>query len=524
MLLLAGLLLGLASLVRDNLILLAPLLALWLIVDLRVRPRLDAGRLQEAAVRVGCFTAGVLIAVLPVTARNGFVSGDWVLLTSGGGEVFYIGNNSQADGTYAPPAFVRASSGVEHEDFRREAARRLGHAVTRREASDYWLGEGIRWITAHPLDYAILLGRKVLVFLNGYEQPDNQSFDHHRIFVPLLARLPTWTALLPLAAAGAVLSLPAWRDLLPLYLIGGGYAATVMLFFNFGRFRMPLVPILLVLAGEAIVEIPAILVRRRSLARAGPALAAAAAAGLAALLPIGNDALHRGQSDAELAALMAQAGRWDEAAALSRSGIDLLESVYTGAGGHLAAGGHGVAPPGDRSRPELSPSYYDVLSDAYVTAARVANARKEAAARLDWLSIATAAAPDAESGFDALVEYGEALLDGGRAGEALAPLLRARSVDPNDLRLALLYAQALHRSGRLHEAIDAVEKALDANPGVGPLDLADANYGLGLIYRDLGDLPRMKFHLRETLKENPNHPRAAWIREVVEKADSTESR
>src|SRR5262245_29810757 len=76
MLLGAGALLGAASLVRDNLILLAPMLALWLALDPLVRRTLDSGRIREAAVRVALFAAGTTLAVLPVTIRNRVVSGE----------------------------------------------------------------------------------------------------------------------------------------------------------------------------------------------------------------------------------------------------------------------------------------------------------------------------------------------------------------------------------------------------------------------------------------------------------------
>jgi 4-amino-4-deoxy-L-arabinose transferase-like glycosyltransferase len=524
LLLLAGLLLGLASLSRDNLILLAPLIALWLVVDLFVRSPLASGRFGEAAVRVACFGAGVAAAILPVTLRNYAVSGEVVLLTAGGGEVFYIGNNPEADGKYSPPPFVRATSGVEHEDFRTEAAARLGHPVTRREASSYWLGQGLRWISGHPLDEAILLSRKFLIFLNAYELPDNQNFYHHRLFVPLLRRLPTWALLLPLAAAGAALSLGAWRDILPLHVIALGYTASVMLFFNFARFRLPLVPILMVFAGEAIVEIPPLLARRRLTATTLAHLGAAAVALVVALLPPGNDALHVGQSEIQLADLLSKASRASEALESCEKGLSLLESIYTDGGGKLMAGGHGVAALPDLARPRLAVSFYGILMQGYEVRSRIARAQKDEEAALIWLGRAVEAAPDADLGFDALTGYGEALLDQGRVEESLAPLGRARGVEPNDLRLALLYAEALHRSGRPRDALQVVESTLDANPHPSPLDLADANYGLGLIYRDLGDVARMKFHFRETLSHNPRHPRAAWIRQVLDAEDSPVTR
>ncbi len=519
---LAGLLLGLAALTRDNLILLAPLVALWLAADVWIRGDLKAGRIREAAARVLFFAAGVAAAILPVALRNYAVSGEPVLLTSGGGEVFYIGNNPDADGKYSPPPFVSATSGVEHEDFRREAEHRAGRRLTRREASQYWLREGLRWIASEPGEYARLLGAKILIFLNAYELPDNQNLDHHRVFVPFLRFLPTFALLLPLACAGAVLSMRRWRDLLPLYVIAGGYILTVMLFFNFARFRMPLVPVLLAFAGEAFIEFPGHLVSREGRLRALLAAGGAALCAVIALLPPGHDAAHRGQSESQLADLFLRGGRLREAEERSRAGIALLESVYAEAGGKPGPQGEGVAPPGHPGRPRLGNSYYGVLMEAYAGRARIARASGDPREALRWSGLAVAAAPGPEIGFPALVLHGSLLMEAGRVSEAMDPLRAARTVHPDDLRLALLYAQGLHRLGRPGEALRIVERALDANPAATPLELADANYGLGLIHRDLGDLPRMRFHLREALAKNPAHPRADWIRKILAEADAAE--
>lgn len=519
---LAGLLLGLAALTRDNLILLAPLIALWLAADVWIRGGLKAGRIREAAARVLLFAAGVTAAILPVTVRNYAVSGEPVLLTSGGGEVFFIGNNPDADGKYSPPPFVSATSSVEHEDFRREAERRAGRPLTRREASEYWLSEGLRWIVSEPGEYVRLLASKILIFLNAYELPDNQNLYHHRVFVPLLRFLPTFALLLPLACAGALLSMRRWKDLLPLYVVAGGYILTVMLFFNFARFRMPLVPVLLAFAGEAVIELPALLFSREGRRRAILATGGAALCAVIVLLPLANDAAHRGQSEAQLADLLMRAGRLTEARERSRAGVALLESVHADAGGEAGPQGEGVAPPGHPGRPPLGDSYYGVLMEAYAGRARIMRASGDLREALRWSALAVAAAPGPEIGFRTLVLHGDLLMQAGRVSEAMDPLRAARAVGPDQLRLSLLYAQGLHRLGRPGEALQIVERALDANPAAAPLDLADANYGLGLIHRDLGDLPRMRFHFREVLEKNPAHPRAAWIREVLAETDAAE--
>ena len=521
MLFTAGLLLGLASLVRDNLILLSPILAIWLAADTRIRGQMTRGWIRESAARVAFFAAGLALAIAPVAARNMAVSGEPVLLTAGGGEVFYIGNNPEADGRYSPPPFVRATGGLEHEDFRAEAARRLGHPVSRSEASAYWLSEGIGWIRAHPREYVALLDRKFLIFVNAYELPDNQSFEHHRRFVPALRGLPTWALLFPLAAAGFVMCLRRWRDLLPLYVIGGGYLGTVLLFFNFGRFRMPLVPVLLVFAGGALAGLPG-LVPRRGAARRAVATAGAAVAALAlALMPVATDALHRGQSDSDLAELMARAGRIDEARELSGSGLRLIESVYADAGGSLDDAGR-VAPVGRAGRPALGESYYAVLMEACRTRAAIARRDGDDPGALAWSARAAAAAPDSIIGRDALTGYAEALLVAGRPAEALPTIIKARGLDPSAFRPALVHAEALHRTGHPEEALRVVEAALDSAVDPSPLDLADAAYGMGLIHRDLGDIPGMRFHLRETLNRSPDHPMAARIRRLLAEADGAE--
>src|SRR5262249_34292297 len=159
--------------------------------------------------------------------------------------------------------------------------------------------------------------------------------------VPVLRYLPTWTVLLPLAAAGLVISLPAWRDLPPLHVIAVSYTATALLFFNFARFPTPLLPLPAVSARAAPTELPGLPSRRSRPARV-VALAAAGAAFLLAAAPLSRDPLHNGQSAAQLADLMLKAGRFEEALAQSDAAISLLEPIYVSAGGRLGEGGHGV--------------------------------------------------------------------------------------------------------------------------------------------------------------------------------------
>ncbi|HET6373995.1 MAG TPA: glycosyltransferase family 39 protein, partial [Candidatus Polarisedimenticolia bacterium] len=237
----AGASIAAAALVRDNFLLLVPIFGAWLLVT-------SGFRLAPAL----AFAAGALALLLPLAVRNAVVGGEFVLTTAGGGEVFYIGNGPYANGAYVPPPWVRSNPRYEHEDFRVKAREMTGRPLTRGESSRFWWRQGATWIAEHPGAACRLWLRKLALFWNDHELPDNYSFYTFRRFSSLLALLLTFGPVAVLAAAGGVLTLDRRREMVPLYLAGAGYMFSVLLFFNFARFRLPIVPILLVLAGHAL--------------------------------------------------------------------------------------------------------------------------------------------------------------------------------------------------------------------------------------------------------------------------------
>ena len=481
-----GLALGLAALVHENVNVVLPIILIWLAWPARgepVRPRLAAA---------AAFLAGYAAAVLPVTVRNVAVAGEHVLITSGGGENFYTGNNEQASGRYGPPSFVRPDPFYEHEDFRREAARRLGRAVTRGEASGFWWREGWRFILGHPRAYVALLRDKIGVFFNAFERPDNFSYDNFRLFSPTLSLpLLSFGIVAPLGILGIVLSARRWSELVPLYAGFGAYLLSAIIFFTQSRYRMPGVPFLALFAGQALVVLGALIRDRRWTRLAAPLAGVLILAAFVNRDP-GNAPTFAAQNQAILGELYLNAGRFDEAAAAFRRGIEGLSAATS---------------------PE-NPTFSRILGAAH-HGLGLAEMRRKNTVEAERALREAARSSDEDVRADALLDLA-ALLESRKDIAGVAEALGgAVEVRPGEFHLRVRYAEALYKLGRLRESAEQAQAALAITPPPPPVELADAWYGLALIRLAGGEAAGAREALQRTLDLNPNHERAGWIREAL---------
>lgn len=315
-LLLAGIALGAAALSQENLLLLAPFTALFLLV-------------QRRLAAVLAFAAGTVLAVLPVTLLNYRTGGELVLTSSQGGMNFYIGNSQGASGTYAGLGGGSQDPRQQEADARRLAAqlasRTAGRpvepaALTPGEVSAIFRRETLRQIREAPGAWLRLLAWKTRLFWNAYELPDAEGYRVYRSAAGAVA----WPWLgfglvAPLGLAGLVL---AWRSrrgaqgALLLALLTAGVCLSVVLFFVFGRYRLPAVPFLIPPAGFALVAV-ADLVRRRAVRELVPVAVGLLALGLAVGLPAFTAAEKNGHDTAVWFNLSSAALRWAEEEAAS---------------------------------------------------------------------------------------------------------------------------------------------------------------------------------------------------------------
>ncbi|MFH1680605.1 MAG: tetratricopeptide repeat protein, partial [Candidatus Eisenbacteria bacterium] len=251
---LSGFILGISCLNRPDLLPLVLLVPLWLL--------LTAGR--RSAVFL---LAGALLPIVPFGAAASVRAGGLVPLTSHGGIHFHVGNHEGADGTLSPVEEIRPTPEGFARDARLRANKETGRGLAPAEVSRFFFRKGLAWIASHPKDWLVLLGQKTLLFWNDYEVPNNEDlYFLRRHSAPLRLPIPLFGIVAALAVYGFFLG--AFRGgarallaLVVLAVFAGG-----LLFFVTGRYRLPAVPPLLLLAGGGLAAWIGAIRARRSLA------------------------------------------------------------------------------------------------------------------------------------------------------------------------------------------------------------------------------------------------------------------
>lgn len=335
-----GLAMGGLALTRENALLLSVVILAWALYS----PDVEAGLKTRRYGRVVWFLTGLAMVLLPVAARNHSVGSGFYLTTSQFGSNLYIGNNPTADGTYASIRFGRGAPEFERLDATEVAEESVGHALTPAEVSSYWTGRVIDYVTSQPLDWLQLSGRKVLLLLNATEMLDTESQESYAEWSWPLA-IGGWVGhfgvLVPLAAAGLFVTWPQRRQLWPLHVMAVAYAASVVGFFVFARYRYPLVPFLMLSGATAVAGSLAFWQRASSRLR-GAAILAVVTSLVVTYQPMLSPTLMRAITENNLGTALQQLGRHDEAVAHHQQAIALMPGyapAYNNLGASLRAAG-----------------------------------------------------------------------------------------------------------------------------------------------------------------------------------------
>ncbi len=228
----AGFALGLAALSAAILAALIPGVALWLFYWQRKR--------------AAPFVLGALLAIAPVTLRNYTIGGDLVPISYNGGVNFYVGNNANSERTLA------LRPGWEWEEL---VAWPLREGITRPSAKSWFFyQQALEYILNAPLDYLGLLAAKTAQFWRGHEIERNQELYYWRKYSSVLAAtLWQWGVAFPfgvvspLALLGLLVYTRRQGLALPVLFVLG-YSLAVISFFVAARYRLPIVPLLILFA------------------------------------------------------------------------------------------------------------------------------------------------------------------------------------------------------------------------------------------------------------------------------------
>lgn len=240
----AGFFLGVSALLRPNMLLLAPVYLLWVVIK-------DPGRMLRTLTPYAVIL-GLMLAVGPVTLKNRITGGDWVLMSSNGGWVFFIGNNPEANGIFHIPERLGVSRTDDtHITMHRVAEAASGRALSTSEASSYWKHRALGFLKAEPARAAALYMKKFALFWNARELTHIYEYEFFGQFSRLL-RNP-FTGFGPLAVMGLLgafwmLGAPR-REVRLVPLLAGAYMSSLVIFYISSRMRVPVAVFLLLSSG-----------------------------------------------------------------------------------------------------------------------------------------------------------------------------------------------------------------------------------------------------------------------------------
>lgn len=270
----AGAILGILALIRPNVLLFAPVVAIWMGC---VAHRRRLGR--RSLFQVIAMMVAVAVVVAPATVRNYFVANEFVIISCNGAINFYIGNNETSDGvTPTIPELSELTgmgrwSWLSYEQIARGVERKTGRSMKYAEVSSYFNQKAIDYIKSHPWETLRLMARRAILFWGPDEVTNNRVIHYDRRASATLSLLPGFPVALSLGWLGMLTYFgAAWKrkrhdevvapddrnhfavSILVLLLVLT-YFASFLPFLVAARFRVPLMPFLLLFGAYGVFHV-----------------------------------------------------------------------------------------------------------------------------------------------------------------------------------------------------------------------------------------------------------------------------
>ena len=279
-----GVFLGLFALIRPNVLLFGPAVVVWF---WWVRRRRAGDNSKRVGIAWLGFVVGAVLVIAPVTVRNYIVARDFVLVTSNAGVNLYIGNNEESNGitpripilreitgmdewgTFDYPKIVRGVEALEN--------RKMKHS----EVSSYFAKKAIGYILKHPAKTLKLMAKKAALFWGPVESPNNKLVHYEKLNSPTLRHTPGFPVVVSFAVVGLIQLFLSWKEkreqdktipsatkrqfeisvLILLFIFI--YFISFLPFFISERFRVPIIPFLLMFGAYGLFRIGRLVVVSR---------------------------------------------------------------------------------------------------------------------------------------------------------------------------------------------------------------------------------------------------------------------
>jgi tetratricopeptide (TPR) repeat protein len=514
----AGMLLGAFALFRPNGLLFAPVLLFWMGWVLWRRAALRRLLPLGAALALG-----VALPLVPGTVRNYVVARDFVFVSSYGGLNLYVGNHAGASGVEPRIPELKELAGIDNWScfdypaiVRGLAAKLDRPGLKFSEASAWFYRKAFDFILGHPVDFLRLTGKKALLFWGPREITNDTVMEYDKRFSPVLRPLPGFAWILTLFVPGLVLwmfdarrkldELPgpkgthrrARTRALPLVLLlfVFSYFLSVIPFFIAGRYRLPIIPFLLLFSAYGAVGLVRALAARDRKTAALWLVSAAVAGVFAQWNPTGYEAseavwhFRQGLAWSEQGDVDHAIAEYQAAAALdpanSATRINLGRMLARQGRTDEALREYGEAL---RLNPEDAVLHNNLGSElSRMGREDEAITRYETALRIN---------PDLTI---AHTNLGNVLLRRGETDRALPHFQRVADLEPANAAAFYNLGDALFTAGRANESVSAFRRAIELRPGDAPAH----NY-LGWVQERLGHPEAAMEEYQRALDAQPDY-------------------
>jgi len=472
----AGASLGLFALARANVLLFGPVALGWFWWVMRRKN----GSKGITASWLG-FIFGAAVVIAPVTIRNYIVAKDFILITSNAGINFYISNNEKSTGfTPAIPALEEITylgrSGWRSSDYPkmvRGVEALEGKKMKHSKVSSYFARKAIDYIREHPGRILKLMVIKTALFWGPAEVSNNKEIQYEKQNSLTLRYLPGF----PIAISFAVVGLAHLflgrkkrhrqnEDILTvtqrqfemsvlILLFIFAYFISFLPFFVAGRYRVPIIPFLLLFGAYGLYRTGRLVISR-DLYDGGAWLVIYIALYMMASRPIVLYKPDLAKWHNDRAAHYRLAGQLDLAVEECRKAIKIRPN-YTYAHNNLG------------------------------TVLQLQGKLDEA---IDHFRRSLEFSPNANAHYN----LGNMLRSQGKLRKAISHYNQALQLEPNHASTHNVLGFMFGSQGNLDEAIGHFRQALQAKP-----DYAEARYNLGNALRLQGKLDEAIKHYTEAL-------------------------